>query len=62
MNLKLKDFLISLLFVAGFLSLYKLLESVIPVGGKWSFLFPLSLLLVALVVILFVSQLLKKRG
>lgn len=61
MNLKLRDFLISILFVAGFLSLYKLLESVIPMGGKWSFLFPLSLLAVALGVILLVSRFLKKQ-
>jgi hypothetical protein len=60
MNFKLKDFLISLLFVAGFLSLYKLLESVVPATGKWAFVFPLGLLIVALAIIVFVSQLLRK--
>ena len=60
MNFKLKDFLISLLFVAGFLSIYKLLESVVPAGEKWSFLFPVILLVIALVVIVFISRFLKK--
>lgn len=61
MNFKLKDFFISLLFVAGFLSVYKLLESVVPMTGKWSFLFPLGLMIAALAVIVLVSWFLKKR-
>jgi hypothetical protein len=60
MKFKLKDFLTSLLFLGGFLGLYKLLESVIP-PGKWSFLIPLTLLAVALAAIVWISHLMKKR-
>lgn len=61
MKLNLKDFTISLLFLLGFLLLYRFLNSVVPTTGGWAFLYPLVLLILALVLIVVVSSIMKKR-
>jgi len=61
MKLTLKNFAISLLFLFGFLLLYRFLNSIVPNTGRWTFLYPLIFLILALALIVFVSSVVKKR-
>ncbi|OEU46773.1 MAG: hypothetical protein BBJ60_07770 [Desulfobacterales bacterium S7086C20] len=61
MKLNLKNFTTSLLFLLGFLLFYKFLNSIMPSTGRWTFLYPLMLLILALVLIVVVSSIMKKR-
>jgi hypothetical protein len=57
MKLKIKDFVISVIFLGAFLLLYRLINTFTPDTGKWSFLYPVGIFVLMIGLAVVVSHL-----